>query len=606
MDIKEKIKTTRNFSIIAHIDHGKSTLADRLMEECNAIDSRHMRDQYLDSMDIERERGITIKLNTVHLNYKADDGKEYQLNLIDTPGHVDFSYEVSRSLAACEGALLVVDSTQGVEAQTLANCYLALDNDLEVIPVINKIDLPSSSPDLVKKEIEDFIGLDASNALLCSAKTGQGVHEILERVVNDILPPEGDPSAPLRCLIFDSIFDPYRGVIPAFRVVDGTIRKGDKILFMGSTFEASIDTLFIKTPDEKEVDYLTVGDVGYLSASIKDIKQVHVGDTITLKDESAKTPLPGYKRLNPMVYCGIYPVDNADYTQLGDAMDKLKLNDASLVFEKESSQALGFGYRLGFLGLLHMEVVTERIEREFNIPLIATSPSVIYKVYKRGGTTYDLDNPTLFPDLGTIDRIEEPYMLTTIMTPSEYVGVIMKLCQDKRGIYKDITYINDNRVSIRYSMPLMEIVYDFFDKLKSSTKGYASLDYEFEKYLPSKLVKLDILLNGEVIDALSTIVHQDFAYPRGKAICEKLVDTIPRQLFDIPIQAAIGSKIIARTTVKCLRKDVIAKCYGGDVSRKKKLLEKQKEGKKKMKAIGSVEVPQEAFLAVLKLDDDKK
>ncbi len=606
MDIKEKIASTRNFSIIAHIDHGKSTLADRIMEECSAIDSRHMRDQYLDSMDIERERGITIKLNTVHLNYKADNGKEYQLNLIDTPGHVDFSYEVSRSLAACEGALLVVDSTQGVEAQTLANCYLALDNDLEVIPVINKIDLPSSSPDLVKKEIEDFIGLDASNALLCSAKTGVGIHDILERVVHDILPPEGNPNAPLRCLIFDSIFDPYRGVIPAFRVVDGTIRKGDKISFMGTSFEASIDTLFIKTPDEKEVEYLTVGDVGYLSASIKDIKQVHVGDTITLKDEPALDPLPGYKRLNPMVYCGIYPVDNADYSQLGDAMDKLKLNDASLVFEKESSQALGFGYRLGFLGLLHMEVVTERIEREFNIPLIATSPSVIYKVYKRGGVVYDLDNPSLFPDLGTIDRIEEPYMLTTIMTPSEYVGVIMKLCQDKRGIYKDITYINDNRVSIRYSMPLMEIVYDFFDKLKSSTKGYASLDYEFEKYLPSKLVKLDILLNGETIDALSTIVHQDFAYSRGKAICEKLVDTIPRQLFDIPIQAAIGSKIIARTTVKCLRKDVIAKCYGGDVSRKKKLLEKQKEGKKKMKAIGSVEVPQEAFLAVLKLDDEKK
>ena len=604
MDLKTRIERTRNFSIIAHIDHGKSTLADRLMEYCGAIDERKMRAQFLDSMDIERERGITIKLNTVHLTYKADDGLEYYLNLIDTPGHVDFSYEVSRSLAACEGALLVVDATQGVEAQTLANCYLALDNNLEIIPCINKVDLPSADPESVKKEIEDFIGLSCEHAISCSAKTGEGVHEILEAIVKNILPPTGDPSSPLRCLIFDSVFDPYRGVIPAFRVVDGIIKKGDDIHLIGSNVDYHIDSLFVKNPDEEEKEFLTVGDVGYLVASIKDIKTVHVGDTITLKQSPSHNPLPGYKRMNPMVYTGLYPVDNADYVDLGDALDKLALNDASLVYQKESSQALGFGFRLGFLGLLHMEVVTERIEREFGIPLIATAPSVVFHIYNKKGEMMELENSQDFPDPGTFDRIEEPYMYTTIMTPEEYVGPVMKVCQEKRGVFKDMEYVSENRVTIHYSMPLLEIVYDFFDKLKSSTKGYASLDYEFEDYRPGTLIKLDILLNGETIDALASIVHKDFAYNRGRLICEKLKDIIPRQLFDIPIQAAIGTKIIARTTVKQLRKDVIAKCYGGDVSRKKKLLEKQKEGKKKMKAIGSVEVPQEAFLAVLKLDDD--
>ena len=606
MDLKEKIERTRNFSIIAHIDHGKSTLADRLMEECNALDERKARSQFLDSMDIERERGITIKLNTVHLEYKADDGNTYYLNIIDTPGHVDFSYEVSRSLAACEGALLVVDATQGVEAQTLANCYLAIDNNLEIIPVVNKCDLPSADPESVKEEIEEFIGLSCENAVNTSAKTGYGVHNVLEAVVKNILPPIGDVNKPLRCLIFDSIFDAYRGVIPAFRVVDGMIKKGDDIYLMGSNVTYHVDSLFVKDPLEKEVDYLTVGDVGYLCASIKDIKTVHVGDTITLKDSPSLTPLPGYKRLNPMVYTGLYPVDNSDYVDLGDALDKLALNDASLVYEKESSKALGFGFRLGFLGLLHMEVATERIEREFGIPLIATAPSVVFHLYDKRGELHEIENPQEFPDPGTFDRIEEPFMKTTIMTPEEYVGAVMKVCQDKRGIFKDMEYVSKSRVILHYSMPLLEIVYDFFDKLKSSTKGYASLDYEFEKYLPAQLVKLDILLNGETIDALASIVHKDFAYNRGRLICEKLQDIIPRQLFDIPIQAAIGTKIIARTTVKQLRKDVIAKCYGGDISRKKKLLEKQKEGKKKMKAIGSVEVPQEAFLAVLKLDDEEK
>ena len=606
MDLKEKIERTRNFSIIAHIDHGKSTLADRLMEECDALDERKARSQFLDSMDIERERGITIKLNTVHLEYKADDGNTYYLNIIDTPGHVDFSYEVSRSLAACEGALLVVDATQGVEAQTLANCYLAIDNNLEIIPVVNKCDLPSADPESVKEEIEEFIGLSCENAVNTSAKTGLGVHDVLEAVVKNILPPMGDVNKPLRCLIFDSIFDAYRGVIPAFRVVDGMIKKGDDIYLMGSNVSYHVDSLFVKDPLEKEVEYLTVGDVGYLCASIKDIKTVHVGDTITLKDSPSLTPLPGYKRLNPMVYTGLYPVDNSDYVDLGDALDKLALNDASLVYEKESSKALGFGFRLGFLGLLHMEVATERIEREFGIPLIATAPSVVFHLYDKRGDLHEIENPQEFPDPGTFDRIEEPFMKTTIMTPEEYVGAVMKVCQDKRGIFKDMEYVSKSRVILHYSMPLLEIVYDFFDKLKSSTKGYASLDYEFEKYLPAQLVKLDILLNGETIDALASIVHKDFAYNRGRLICEKLQDIIPRQLFDIPIQAAIGTKIIARTTVKQLRKDVIAKCYGGDISRKKKLLEKQKEGKKKMKAIGSVEVPQEAFLAVLKLDDEEK
>ena len=605
MDIKTKIERTRNFSIIAHIDHGKSTLADRIMEECKALPDRKMRDQFLDSMELERERGITIKLNTVHLKYLSDDGKEYYFNLIDTPGHVDFSYEVSRSLAACEGALLVVDATQGVEAQTLANCYLALDNDLSIIPVINKIDLPSADIDSVKDEIENFIGLDTKDACSCSAKTGEGVRHILETIIQNVMPPQGDKDAPLRCLIFDSVFDPYRGVVPAFRVVDGTIKKGDTIHFLGSNVSHLVDSLFIKNPLEEEVDFLTVGDVGYLTASIKDIKTVRVGDTITLSSSKNVQALPGYKQLNPMVFCGIYPVDNADYSFLGEALDKLKLNDASLVYQKETSQALGFGYRLGFLGLLHMEVVTERIEREFSIPLIATSPSVIYNVTLTGGKTVKIDNPSDMPNPGTIQKIEEPYMKTTIMTPDTYVGAVMKLCQDKRGIFVSMDYIQSNRVAIHYSMPLLEIVYDFFDKLKSSTKGYASLDYEFEEYKQSQLVKVDILLNSEQIDALSIIVHKDFAYQRGRQICEKLVDIIPRQLFEIPIQAAVNTKIIARTTVKALRKDVIAKCYGGDVSRKKKLLEKQKEGKKKMKSIGKVEVPQEAFLAVLKLDNEK-
>ena len=602
-ELLERQKKIRNFSIIAHIDHGKSTIADRILELTKAIEKREMKSQLLDSMDLERERGITIKLNAVELKYKAKNNEEYILHLIDTPGHVDFTYEVSRSLAACEGALLVIDAAQGIEAQTLANVYLALDNDLDIIPVINKIDLPSADPDMVKAEIEDVIGLDASESLLVSAKTGLGIDQILEEVITKISAPTGDPSAPLEALIFDSYYDSFRGVIPSIRIVNGTVKKGDKIKMMATGAEYEVIEVGVNTPKEEERDYLTVGDVGFISASIKSVADVRVGDTITLVEGGTKEPLPGYRVLNPMVYCGLYPVDNADYNNLKDALDKLKLNDASLVFEPETSQALGFGFRTGFLGLLHMEIIQERIEREFNLDLIATSPSVIYHCYLTDGTMIKVDNPSLMPEVQRISRIEEPFVNATIMTPKEYVGTIMEICQNKRGIYKDMEYLNDQRVSLHYSIPLLEIVYDFFDRLKSSTKGYASLDYEIGEYQASALVKMDILLNSEPVDALSTIVHKDFAYKRGQLLCSKLKDIIPRQLFEVPVQAAIQNKIIARTNIKAMRKDVLAKCYGGDVSRKKKLLNKQKEGKKRMKAVGSVEIPQEAFMSVLKLDE---
>ena len=602
-DYKDYVKRIRNFSIIAHIDHGKSTLADRILELTGAVEKREMREQLLDSMDLERERGITIKLNTVEIKYKAKDGIEYIFHLIDTPGHVDFTYEVSRSLAACEGALLVVDATQGIEAQTLANCYLALDNDLVILPVINKIDLPSAMPDVCKEEIESVIGIPAQDALLCSAKTGVGVEDILERIVKEIPAPSGDPNAPLQALIFDSYYDSYKGVVPAIRIVQGTLKVGDFIKCMATGAVYQVLELYVKTPKEQEKEFLTTGDVGFLTASIKSIKDIRVGDTITNLNMPCEKELPGYKNMTPMVFCGLYPVDNAEYTNLKDALLKLQLNDASLVFEPETSQALGFGYRIGFLGLLHMEIILERIEREFNIPLIATAPSVVYHVTLTNGEKINIDNPAVLPEIQKISKIEEPIVSATIMSPKEYVGAIMDICQHKRGNYIDMEYVSDSRVELHYTLPLLEIVYDFFDKLKSSTKGYASLDYELAGYQESKLVKMDILLNGEVIDAFATIVHKDFAYEKGRTICEKLVGIIPRQLFEVPIQAAINSKIIARTTVKALRKDVIAKCYGGDVSRKKKLLNKQKEGKKKMKAIGTVEVPQEAFLAVLKLDN---
>lgn len=597
---QEKI---RNFSIIAHIDHGKSTLADRILEQTDSVSKREMKDQLLDSMDIERERGITIKLNAVEVAYKAEDGETYIFHLIDTPGHVDFTYEVSRSLAACEGAVLVVDAAQGIEAQTLANVYLALDNDLEILPVINKIDLPSADPEKVKNEIEEVIGLDASEAVLASAKAGTGIKEILEQVVKMVPAPSGDPKAPLKALIFDSYFDSYRGIIPSIRIVEGTVKKGDKVKMMatGATYEV-ID-VGVHTPTEVKREYLGPGDVGFLTASIKDVENVRVGDTITSVPNVADQPLPGYRQLNPMVFCGIYPIDTSKYNELREALDKLKLNDASLIYEPETSQALGFGFRIGFLGLLHMEIIQERIDREFNIPIIATSPSVIYKVFMTDKTMVKIDNPCDMPPVQKIDYIEEPFVKATIMTPEEYVGVIMELCQFKRGIFKDMQYIGDNRVQLTYEMPLLEIVYDFFDRLKSGTKGYASFDYEYSNYQRSKLVKMDILLNGEIVDALSTIVFQDFAYRRGKAITEKLKEIIPRHMFEIPIQAAINTKVIARSTIKAMRKNVLAKCYGGDISRKKKLLEKQKEGKKRMKAVGNVEVPQEAFLSVLSLDE---
>ncbi|ANU12878.1 Translation elongation factor LepA [Planococcus halocryophilus Or1] len=596
----------RNFSIIAHIDHGKSTLADRILEMTEALTSREMKAQSLDSMDLERERGITIKLNAVQLNYKAKDGETYIMHLIDTPGHVDFTYEVSRSLAACEGAVLVVDAAQGIEAQTLANVYLALDNDLEILPVINKIDLPAADPERVRQEIEDVIGLDASEAVLASAKAGIGIEDILEQVVAKVPAPVGDPEAPLQALIFDSIYDPYRGVVAYIRIVQGRLKPGDRIQMMASGKEFEIIEAGVFTPHATLREELTVGDVGFLTAGIKNVGDSTVGDTITLANNPADKALPGYRRLNPMVYCGLYPIDTSKYNDLRDALEKLELNDAALQFEPESSQALGFGYRCGFLGLLHMEIIQERIEREFKIDLITTAPSVIYDVHMTDGEVLKIDNPAMMPDAQKIDVVEEPYVKATVMVPNEYVGAVMEICQRKRGNFLTMDYIDDIRVSIIYELPLAEIVYDFFDQLKSGTKGYASFDYELIGYKESKLVKMDILLNSEQVDALSFIVHRDFAYERGKVIVDKLKNLIPRQQFEVPIQAAIGQKIVARQTISAIRKNVLAKCYGGDISRKRKLLDKQKEGKKRMKQVGSVEVPQEAFMAILKMDDQSK
>jgi len=593
----------RNFSIIAHIDHGKSTLADRILEKTKALSSREMKNQLLDSMDLERERGITIKLNSVQLKYQAKDGETYIFHLIDTPGHVDFTYEVSRSLAACEGAILVVDAAQGIEAQTLANVYLALDNDLEILPVINKIDLPSADPERVRNEIEEVIGLDASEAVLASAKAGIGIEDILEQVVKQVPAPTGDPDAPLKALIFDSLFDAYRGVIAYIRVVEGTVKAGDKIKMMATGKEFEVIEVGVFSPKAEVLDELTVGDVGFLTASIKNVGDTRVGDTITNAKNGATEPLPGYRKLNPMVYCGLYPIDSAKFNDLRDALEKLELNDSALQFEPETSQALGFGFRCGFLGLLHMEIIQERIEREFKIDLITTAPSVIYDVIMTDGTQLKIDNPSKMPDPQKIDHIEEPYVKATMMAPNDYVGAIMELCQQKRGIFLDMQYMDETRVNITYEIPLSEIVYDFFDQLKSNTKGYASFDYELIGYKASKLVKMDILLNNEKVDALSFIVHKDFSYERGKIIVEKLKELIPRQQFEVPVQAAIGQKIVARSTIKSMGKNVLAKCYGGDISRKRKLLEKQKEGKKRMKQVGSVEVPQEAFMAVLKMDD---
>lgn len=603
-ELLKRQRMIRNFSIIAHIDHGKSTLADRILEICNSVTKREMQDQILDSMDLERERGITIKLNAVSLNYHAYDGNDYIFHLIDTPGHVDFTYEVSRSLAACEGAILVVDATQGVEAQTLANVYLALDNNLEILPCINKVDLPSAHPEEVKKEIEDVIGLPCDEAVLCSAKTGLNVRDILEQIVKYVPAPVGDPFGPVQALIFDSAFDAYRGVVILVRVKEGTIRVGDTISLMATGAKYQVVELGVKTPKEEQRDFLTAGDVGFITASIKDINKVHVGDTITTVENESKVQLEGYRKLNPMVFCGLYPIDSKQYPDLKDALDKLKLSDASLIYEPETSQALGFGFRTGFLGLLHMDIIQERISREFNIELIATAPSVSYHVYLTNGEMIVLDNPAMLPEPTKINRIEEPFVNATIMTPTEYVGTVMDLCQKKRGTFKDLKYIEETRAVLHYDMPLLEIVYDFFDRLKSGTKGYASFDYELGEYQASNLVKMDIMLNGDVVDALSLIVHKDFAYPRGKAIVEKLKTIIPRQLFEVPVQAVINHKVIARSDIKALRKDVLAKCYGGDISRKKKLLEKQKEGKKKMKEIGSVEVPPEAFLAILSNEEE--
>ncbi|MDR9747231.1 MULTISPECIES: translation elongation factor 4 [Paenibacillus] len=602
-DIRARQRKIRNFSIIAHIDHGKSTLADRILEYTGALTTREMQEQVLDQMDLERERGITIKLQAVALTYKADDGEEYLLNLIDTPGHVDFTYEVSRSLAACEGALLVVDAAQGIEAQTLANVYLALDNDLEILPVINKIDLPSADPDRVKQEVEDVIGLDTSNAVLASAKAGIGIKEILEQVVQSVPAPQGDPDQPLKALIFDSHYDPYKGVIVYVRVVDGKIKSGSKIKMMatGKTFEV-IEVGAFK-PRMTIVDELNVGDVGFIVAGIRHVGDTQVGDTVTEAKNPTPEPLPGYRKINPMVYCGLYPIETSDYVDLREALEKLQLNDASLSFEPETSSALGFGFRCGFLGLLHMDVIQERIEREFNIPLITTAPSVIYHVTLTNGEVMQIDNPSNYPEVGRIDYVEEPYVKASIIVPNDYVGTIMELCQNKRGEYVNMEYLDTTRVTITYEIPLSEIVYDFFDQLKSSTKGYASFDYELSGYRQSNLAKMDILLNGEQVDALSFIVHRDRAYNRGRIICEKLRELIPRQMFEVPIQASVGTKVVARETVKAMRKNVLAKCYGGDISRKRKLLEKQKEGKKRMKQVGNVEVPQEAFMAVLKIDD---
>ena len=590
-------KNIRNFCIIAHIDHGKSTLADRILELTGAIDKRELKEQMLDSMDLERERGITIKLNAVSLKYKKDD-TEYMLNLIDTPGHVDFSYEVSRSLAACEGAILVVDASQGVEAQTLANLYLALDNNLKIIPVINKIDLPSADPEKVIGELES-IGFNRDEIVLTSAKTGVGVDKLLDKIIEVIPAPAGNKNAPLKALIFDSLFDSYRGVIVSIRVVDGEVKVKDLVKMMETDAVYDVVSLYINTPKEKEVTSLKAGEVGYLAASIKSISDVHVGDTITLESNPASEKLPGYKPMKPTVYSGLFPIDANKFEDLREALEKLKLNDAALTFEPETSKALGFGFRCGFLGLLHMEIIEERIEREFGIDLIATSPSVIYEVIMTDNSKVMIDCPSKMPRRELVNKVLEPYVKCSIFTPSEYIGPIMELCQDKRGNFINMEYLDESRVSINYDIPLSEIVYDFFDRLKSYTKGYASFDYEITDYKESNLVKMDILLNGEVVDALSIIVHKDFAYSRGRIVCEKLKEIIPRQLFEVPIQAAIGTHVIARETVKALRKDVLAKCYGGDVTRKKKLLEKQKEGKKRMKQIGSVEVPQEAFLSIL-------
>ena len=604
--MEDKKKYIRNFSIIAHIDHGKSTLADRLIEMTGVLSKREMEEQVLDNMDIERERGITIKSQAVRMKYKAKDGHTYELNLIDTPGHVDFNYEVSRSLAACDGAILVVDASQGVEAQTLANVYLAIDNNLEILPVINKVDLPNARPDEVKNEIEDIIGIPAQDAPCISAKTGLNVDEVLERIVTDIPAPTGDENAPLQALIFDSIYDNYQGAIAYCRIKNGTVKVGDKIRLMasGKTFTVT-EVGYFEPGSYSPAESLTAGEVGYIAASIKSLSDIRVGDTITVDDRPAEKPLPGYKKVNPMVYCGLYPVDGSDYENLKVALEKLQLNDAALEYEPETSAALGFGFRCGFLGLLHLEIIEERLDREFDLSLITTSPSVIYKVYKTDGTMVEIYNPADLPPADEISRIEEPFVQAEILTPKEFVGNIMEICQNRRGIYIDMKYLDTTRVTLIYELPLNEIIYDFFDKLKSKTKGYASFDYEIKEYRPSSLVKLDILVNGENVDALSFIVHKDSAYERGKKMIEKLKEVIPRQLFTIPLQAAIGGKIIARETISAMRKDVLAKCYGGDVTRKKKLLEKQKRGKKKMREIGNVEIPQEAFLSVLKLDDEK-
>ena len=599
-----KQSNIRNFSIIAHIDHGKSTLADRLLEKCNAVSAREMESQLLDNMDLERERGITIKARAVRLTYHARDGEDYELNLIDTPGHVDFNYEVSRSLAACEGAVLVVDSTQGVEAQTLANTYLAMEHDLEILPVFNKIDLPAADPAKAKQEVEDIIGLPALDAPEISAKMGTNIEAVLEDIVKNVPPPKGDPAAPLKALIFDSQYDSYRGVIVYFRVMEGTLRTGQQVKMMasGATYPV-IECGHLLPLGMEPCDSLQAGEVGYFTASIKNVKDTRVGDTVTDAANPTAEALPGYRPVQPMVYCGIYTEDGSKYPDLRDALEKLQLNDASLSFEPESSVALGFGFRCGFLGMLHMEVIQERLEREFDLDLVTTLPSVIYHVYKTDGTMVTVDNPHNYPDPAVIEHAEEPYVKVNIIAPNEFVGNIMPMCQDRRGEFKDMQYLDTNLVELHYQMPLNEIIYDFFDALKANTKGYASLDYELSGYRPSELVKVDLKLNGEMVDALSFIAHRDKAYPRARRLCEKLKENIPRQLFEVPVQAAIGGRVIARETVKAMRKDVLAKCYGGDITRKKKLLEKQKEGKKKMRSLGSVQIPTEAFLAVLKLDE---
>ncbi|MDT6980485.1 translation elongation factor 4 [Levilactobacillus zymae] len=603
--LKQHQKYIRNFSIVAHIDHGKSTLADRILEMTDTVSKRDMQDQILDNMDLERERGITIKLNAVELTYHAKDGHDYEFHLIDTPGHVDFSYEVSRSLAACEGAVLVVDAAQGVEAQTLANVYLALDDNLEIVPVINKIDLPSADPDKVKKEIEDVIGLDASDAVLASAKQGIGIEDLLEQIVAKVPAPTGDLDAPLKALVFDSVYDDYRGVVLSVRVYDGTVQPGDKIRMMNSQTEYEVTEVGVNSPNPLSRDYLIAGDVGYITASIKDITETRVGDTVTNVEDPAAKALPGYREMNPMVYAGLYPTDNAKLNDLREALEKLKLNDAALEFEPEASQALGFGFRCGFLGMLHMDVVQERLEREFNLDLITTAPSVTYHAYLTDGTMKEVENPAEMPEASAIKKIEEPIVKATIMAPNEYVGAVMELCQHRRGQFLTMEYLDDYRVNIIYNMPLSEIIFDFFDKLKSNTRGYASLDYEMNGYQESDLVKIDLLLNGDKVDALSFIAHRTFAAQRGREIASRLKGIIPRQNFEIPIQAAIGAKIIARTTIKAYRKDVTAHLYGGDRTRRMKLLEKQKAGKKRMKAVGRVDIPQEAFMAVLKTDEDE-